>query len=172
VNVDYINPFISSAVSVFSTVLSCDLKRTGLSIKQHLQPDYEVSGIIGLAGQASGTVVLSLSREVALSATEAMLGERPPEMNADVVDAIGELTNMIAGASKAKLEQFDMRLSLPTVIIGQNHTIQFASTSPSPLSIVFDSRWGKLCLDVSLVEHRREADGQPHEKAAVSRCAV
>lgn len=150
--VEYINPFISSAVSVFATVLSCDLHRRGLQLKDRLLPEFEVSGIIGLAGRASGTVVLSLSREVALNAAGAMLGEPCLDINADVVDAIGELTNMIGGASKTKLEQFDMRLSLPTVIVGRHHTIQFGSAA-TPISVSFECPWGPLSLDISLVEH-------------------
>ena len=41
--------------------------------------------------------MVSVGRGTAISAAEAMLGARPEELNRDVVDAIGELTNMIAG---------------------------------------------------------------------------
>ena len=61
------------------------------------QPAHDVSGVIGLSGKASGTVVVSVDREVAMCVTEKMLGDRPDTLNADVMDAIGEITNMIAG---------------------------------------------------------------------------
>ncbi len=57
---------------------------------------------------------------------------------------------MIAGSSKAKLGQFDMQISLPTVIMGKHHSIQLGS-GIAPVSIKIDSPWGPLCLDVGLV---------------------
>ena len=114
--VEFLNPFVTAAVSVFRTMLMCELTRGELRIKDNFQPNHEISGVIGLSGGAVGTVVLSLSHNVALSATGAMLGERPESLNADVVDVIGEVTNMIGGSSKSQLEQFAMSLSLPNVI--------------------------------------------------------
>jgi len=82
---------------------------------------------------------------------EVMLGERPDTLDAEVVDAIGELTNMIAGSAKAQLEQFAMSLSLPNVILGKNHTVEFPR-GVTPIGIPFDSDWGSICLDVGLCE--------------------
>jgi chemotaxis protein CheX len=149
--VEFINPFVTAAVTVFRTMLMCELTRGQIQLKEHSQPDHEISGVIGLSGRAVGTVVLSISREVAISATEAMLGERPDGLNADVVDAIGEVTNMIGGSAKAELEQFAMTLSLPNVISGKNHTVAFPSGA-TPISIPFTCEWGSVCLDVGLCE--------------------
>ncbi len=151
VNVEYVNPFLTSTLTVFRTMLDCEIERGQLYLKGHHSPDHEISGIIGLSGKAVGTVVLSLSREVALGATEAMLGEHHTEINADVVDVVGELTNMIAGSAKAKLEQFAMSISLPNVVIGKNHSVAFP-TGVTPFGIPFTTKWGEVCIDVGLCE--------------------
>lgn len=150
--VEYINPFVTSVTSVFATMLDCQISRGRVFVKEGSQPHHEVSGIIGLSGKAKGTVVLSLEPDVALAATEAMLLERPPEINSDVVDAVGELTNVVAGGAKAKLEHFALSVSLPSVIIGREHTLEFPS-NVTPISIPFDCPWGGVILDVGLVEH-------------------
>jgi len=150
-NVEYINPFLTSTISVFDTMLNCKLERGAPYLKSGVQPQHEVSGVIGLSGKAQGTVVLELSREAALSATEAMLQERPAEINGDVTDAIGELVNMIAGSAKAKLEHLSMSVSLPTVITGKNHCVEFP-TKVTPICIPFTSPWGDICLEVGLCE--------------------
>ena len=62
-------------------------------------------------------------------------------MNSDVVDAIGELTNMIAGSAKAQLEPFQMSIGLPTVIVGSDNPISFPSKSPT-INIPFESPIG------------------------------
>jgi len=43
---------------------------------------------------------------------------RPDDLDRDVLDAIGELTNMIAGSEKTKLEQCQMTIGLPMVVCG------------------------------------------------------
>ena len=148
---EYINPFLVSTISTFKTMLGCVLTRGTPFVKNGLQPEHEVSGVIGLSGRAQGTVVVGLGREAALRATEAMLQERPPEINGDVVDAIGELANIIAGGAKAKLEHLDLSVSLPSVITGKGHCIQFP-TKVTPICIPFESDWGLITVEVGLSE--------------------
>ncbi len=149
--VEYINPFLTSTISTFKTMLGCVLTRGTLYVKNGSQPEHEVSGVIGLSGKAQGTVVVGLGRAAALRVTEAMLQERPPEINGDVVDAIGELANIIAGGAKSQLEHLDLSVSLPSVITGRGHCIQFP-TKVTPICIPFDSEWGQIAVEVGLSE--------------------
>jgi chemotaxis protein CheX len=151
VKAEFINPFVCAAVDVFSTMLDCELVRGQLSLNANFQPKHEVTGVIGLSGKASGTVVVSLDREVAISATERMLGQRPETIDNDVIDAVGEMTNMIAGKAKAGLEQFEMKLALPTVITGKNHVIRFGSTAQT-ICIPYTCPWGQISVEVGLAE--------------------
>ncbi|MBN2476816.1 MAG: chemotaxis protein CheX [Pirellulales bacterium] len=149
--VEYINPFITSVISVFDTMLSTELVRGQPFSKGSHTPEHDISGMIGLSGKAKGTVVLSLSRATALSATEVLLGQRPLAIDEDVVDAVGELANMIAGGAKAQLEQLALRVSLPTVITGKNLSVDFPS-SVSPVCIPFDCPLGDVTVEVGLVD--------------------
>ena len=148
---EYINPFITSSVDVFSTMFKVELTRGEPSIRQNFQPAHEISGVIGLTGKASGTVVVSVDSNVAISVTEAMLGQRPDTINADVVDAVGEVTNMIAGRAKAGLEHLSMSLALPTVITGRNHVINFGSAAQT-ICVPYSCPWGHLTVEVGLVD--------------------
>ncbi len=148
---EYINPFVKSLVNTFDTMVSCEVRRTGLSLKDHTVPRHEISGVIGLSGNAIGTVVLSLSQQVAVQAASTMLMAEYTELNDDVIDAVGELTNMVAGAAKAELEQYDLSISLPNVITGKGHEIRFPS-NVSPICVLFESPWGGLSLEVGLAE--------------------
>ena len=161
---EYINPFVSAAAEVFSTMLQCELTRGKLTIGNGAQPTMDISGVIGLSGRATGTVVLSLDRAVALSATEILLSQKCTTIDGDVIDAVGELTNMLAGRAKAGLEHLAMSLALPTVITGKNHVISFGSATQT-LAIPFTCEWGGLVLEVGLVE---EAEVKPAEMAAAA----
>jgi chemotaxis protein CheX len=153
--VEYINPFLLSAISAFETMLGCKLSRGTPYVKNGPQPEHEVSGVIGLSGKARGTVVLSLSREAALNATAILLQEPVKEINGDVTDAVGELTNIIAGGAKARLEHLSMSVSLPTVITGKWHCVEFPK-KVTPICIPFESQWGRITVEVGLIEECKD----------------
>lgn len=147
--VEHINPFITSLKNVLHTMLTCEARRGAISLKPDNRAAHSVSGVIGLSGKAVGTVVLSLSESFALKAAGTMLMVEATELNDDVLDAVGELTNMVAGRAKAELEEYDLRVSLPNVVTGSGHEVHFPS-NVTPLSIAFDTDWGPLTLEVGL----------------------
>jgi chemotaxis protein CheX len=149
-NVEFVNPFVESTYAVFRTMLGMQLKRGSLYLKQGFQPSHEISGIIGLSGRAQGVVLLGMGREVATEVTNFLTEQRPLDIDSDVIDAIGELANMIAGGAKTALADLQMSISLPSVIAGRNHTVSFPTGAP-PIGIPFESPFGPLALEVSLV---------------------
>ncbi|MGC3967021.1 MAG: chemotaxis protein CheX [Pirellulales bacterium] len=147
--VEYINPFITAASQAFQTMLGHEIHRGVPVLKADSHLQHEISGVIGLSGSAVGTVVLSFSENVALQAAGTMLMMEMTEINADVIDAVGELTNMVAGAAKAQLEHLKLSISLPNVITGKGHEVRFPS-NVTPIVIPFESDWGPLTLEVGL----------------------
>ena len=147
--VEYINPFIKSVANTFNTMLSCEVKRGEICLKSAKNPTYTVSGVIGLSGRAVGTVVLSLPKEIALKAASIMLMMEATEIDDDVLDAVGELTNIIAGGAKAELAEYELAVSLPNVITGREHEIHFPS-NVHPICIPFKTDWGEMTLEVGL----------------------
>jgi len=146
---EYINPFLKSLKRTFDTMLNCKVKRETLRLKEGNTASFPISGIVGLSGNAVGTVVLSLSNQVAMKAAETMLMTEVKEVDDSVIDAVGELANMIAGAAKAELEKYNMKISLPSVITGENHQIRFPS-NVSPVSVPFTTDFGPIVLEVGL----------------------
>jgi chemotaxis protein CheX len=147
---DYINPFLIATCSVFENMLGVAITREKPFLRKAFDPQYEVTGVIGLTGKATGTVSFSLPGEVATAIAERLLGERPAGINAQVTDAVGELTNMIAGAAKAQLAELELSLGLPTVVIGRDCCIAFPSRAV-PIAIPFTSPLGPLLVEVGIV---------------------
>ncbi|MCL2744166.1 MAG: chemotaxis protein CheX [Planctomycetaceae bacterium] len=146
--IDYINPVITGLEDAFSTMLNCKIERTGLGLMENNQALHPVSGIIGMSSSAGmGTVVLSMSEAVAIHAASAMLMTELSEVNDDVMDAVGELTNMVGGGAKSKLAQYQMTMSLPNVLCGENCRLHFPLKS-QPISIPFKCEWGPLALQI------------------------
>jgi chemotaxis protein CheX len=147
---DYINPFLIATASVFENMLAVKIDRQKPFLRTAFDPQYEVTGVIGLTGKATGTVAVSLSSRTALEITGRLLGEMPAAVNAQVSDAIGEVTNMIAGAAKSRLAELELNLGLPTVIIGRECCIAFPSRAV-PISIPFTSELGPIVVEVGIV---------------------
>jgi chemotaxis protein CheX len=147
---DYINPVISATRSVFEMMLGCTPNRKGLRLKAPGEPSQEVSAVIGISGRAKGTIVVGLSREAACEVLNRMIGTPATEVNAEVCDAVGELTNMIAGAAKAQLAAFELSISLPNVVSG-NHYTMHSPADVQPMIIDFDSEIGPLTIEVAFV---------------------
>jgi chemotaxis protein CheX len=149
--VKYINPFLNASVNLFRDYLG--FKLTGgtphvLSDPQNLS---EVSGIIGLAGETVGAVVLSFSRETAIAMVSKMEGRTYNALGTEVIDGVGELINIIAGNAKKDLLEFRVEISLPGVITGTTYRIHWPEGIPV-VSIPFESEAGPFSVNVSLRE--------------------
>ncbi len=153
IRVEFINPFITAVNKTFETMLGFSLRRSAPVLKQNPHALFPVTGIIGLSGSIAGTVILTLSESVAVKAASVMLMEELTAINADVLDAVGELTNMIAGNAKAQLEEYKLSLSLPNVISGEGTEVRFPETS-QPITIPFESDFGSLAIEIGFSERR------------------
>jgi chemotaxis protein CheX len=145
----YINPFLRSLVNTFQTMLGCEARRGSIGLVEQGARHYPISGVIGLSGNAVGVVVINISEEVALRADSTLLMTEFTEVTDDVVDAVGELANVVAGQAKAELEEFNLSVSLPSVIMGVNHEIRFTSGADA-ISVPYDTDFGPLRLEVGL----------------------
>ena len=154
-NVEHINPFVVSTQNVFATMLDCEISRDRPFLKKQAEPYHDVNSVIELSGKAIGTVVLSLQRCVALKAASVMLKRQITEVDAEVVDAVGELVNIIAGGAKAKLERFALSVSLPRVSVGKQPLECFPPES-KPICIPFECPWGGVMIEVGLVQRMTE----------------
>ena len=117
-----IMPFAAATINVFTKMMKIKPVVAAPRLKTDSGATYDVSGIIGFSGDIVGSVVVSFQMQTAKKLVEALTGAEIDPTSPDFVDAIGELTNMIAGNAKKDLEVV-ANISIPTIIIGHNHTI-------------------------------------------------
>ena len=148
-DVAYINPFIVSTIETFKKMLNCDAKPGKIVLKNDDVHTYDVSGVIGLSGEAQGSICLSFPKIIALKVVSLLMGMEMKIVGAEVADAIGEVANIIAGNAKQHLTQYNLSISLPKVIMGKDHKL--ASQRGIPTIVVpFESSVGKFAMEVSL----------------------
>ncbi len=89
----------------------------------------KITGMIGVHGKVSGFVTLNMTDRIAIRAVNSLLQENYTELNAQVVDATGEITNMVVGGIKSALAPTKwafLQMTVPSVIVGQGYSIAYA----------------------------------------------
>ncbi len=82
-----------------------------------------VTGCVHISGGWAGSVLFSCSQETAERVAGALFGMEQPEVSdSEIVDAIGELTNVVGGTIKSILPG-PSKLSLPSVISGTGYSM-------------------------------------------------
>jgi len=120
----------STTQEVFSTMLM--MEATPLAARAEdggPGPTDGVVGIIGIAGAWVGTGIVICKASLACRASSAMMMAEYDTVNEDVLDAMGEITNMIIGNIKTNLEERYgvMGISVPTVVYGRNFATRTVS---------------------------------------------
>ena len=109
----------------------------------------DVTGVLGLTGVANGTIAVTFEEKCILTVVSNMFGETMNEINSEISDAVGELTNMISGQARRELEDIGRRFkaAIPSVVTGKNHTIIHYSDGPK-IAIPFTTDCGDFTIEV------------------------
>jgi len=132
-NADFVNPFLKATLNVLEMMAFVKPVAGKPYLKKDNVASGDISGIIGLTGATKGVVIISLSKEAALKIVGGMLGETLTEINDDIKDAVGEITNMISGDARRSLSEkgHNFEAGLPSVISGKNHEIESITSGPT-----------------------------------------
>ncbi len=148
-DVTYINPFIRATVETFKTMLNLDLATGTPMLKKDARHSYDISGVIGLSGEAQGIISISFPKVMALKIVSTLLGEEIKIVGSELTDGIGELANIIAGNTKQYLTQFKLSISLPNVVVGSGHRIEVQTGVPT-IIVPLKSSLGEFAMEVAL----------------------
>jgi len=93
----------------------------------------DISVVIGLASEKlEGVFIVSYDKRIIFEFMKNMLGEEVKEINKDIIDASGEITNQICGVFRREFEKTGITLqgSTPSIVTGENHKIEIPSKIP------------------------------------------
>jgi len=152
---NYVEAFVEVTVNTFQEFIGVEV-----SPKQphFLDPekgfDWDISAVIGLSGAVRGAVIVSMKYELALKLTDMLTGSKHAEVDSDVIDAVGEINNIIAGNIKPKVPNGEkIVISIPTIIKGKEHSIAWPSKQTRILCIphkIFDADIFHLMVAIEL----------------------
>ncbi|WP_462324915.1 chemotaxis protein CheX [Desulfoplanes sp.] len=147
-----ITTFSGAVVSVMGTMAQVQATPGKPFTKKAGPATGDISGIIGMSnsnGLGKGSMSLTFTSSSALGIVGKMVGENVTELNQDVVDAVGEITNMVCGQGRKGMADHGVVYSgaIPSVVTGPGHTIKHVSTA-SVLAIPFGTEFGPITIEI------------------------
>ena len=151
---EIIRPFLETTLNVLKTMAFIDVKPQKPFVKSGPEPTGDVTGVIGLASPtSSGSMALVFPKATILQIVNSMLGEEFTEVGPDVLDCVGELTNMISGGARAGLAKLNMKFEMatPTMIQGDHHQVEHRTNGPV-IVIPFEIESGTFYIEATFEE--------------------
>ncbi len=148
-NVELINPFLKATTNVIKTMAFTEVVPGKPYLKKDGPAGGDISGIIGITGETDGSMSISFSEGCICQIVSNMFGESVTQINKEVEDAVGEITNMISGDARRELAEKGhvLKGAIPSVISGKNHTIKHMSNGPA-IAIPFSTAGGHFIVEV------------------------
>lgn len=152
-NVAFINPFIESTLRSLEMMAGIQAEKAELALKEDLITTYDISAIIALTGETSGSIIITMPTKLACKVASNMLMEEITHMDKNVEDAIGEIGNIVVGDARRALVQegHHLSISIPTVVLGPGHKISRSGDIPC-IAIPFRTDYGNFEVNVGLLE--------------------
>ena len=150
-NVKLIDPFINATLNVLETMAFIKPEAGKPYLKKDDIAQGDVSGVIEFPGESNGTVSVTFNELCILKIVSNMFGEEMKEINNEITDALGELTNMISGQARKELEEKGEKFgaAIPLVITGKNHKLM-PMTKGHRIAIPFKTDSGSFTIEVAL----------------------
>lgn len=151
VDVDFFNGCIDATYETFDTMLSVQMVRyKDPADVPVIEDTFNVFAIIGLTGKVTSRLVLSCTASVALRLSEKFLMEELDSLNEDVLDSMKELINIIAGAAAGNMQQYQLQLSLPVILLGNEADIHSAKGGSTVSVPFFVPECGPIHLEITV----------------------
>lgn len=128
-----LEPFQAAVGDVFRFMFGLEATpQPGHELTRGGDHEWELSGFLGLAGQAHGVMALRFPRSLAdaLLALSGVESSGEQERLATVAGLVGELTNIVAGGAVCSFPSVDIEISPPIVVKGANHQITWPGVAP------------------------------------------
>lgn len=115
-----------------------------------LEDNLEITSMVGLAGELCGVLSVRCSAKSAAQIACRMLGIDNHKAGPEVWDALGEISNMVAGNFKNKISGLGdgCMLSVPTVITGGDYNLRSLVNEEIRIVLLFEGQPLVVSLEI------------------------
>lgn len=145
-----VNPFIEATLNTLETSASTKAQKLKPYVKKNTLATGPITGVIAVSGDLNATFSISFSKKGILSIVSKLFGETMSELNDEIKDAVGEISNMISGQATNTLVQGGgkYKVALKTVILEERHRIPHIGKHGA-VAMPFKTEDGEFTLEIS-----------------------
>ncbi len=152
--VEYVNPFIISAVDIFEKVARIELKKSEVKLTKGTKPTNEICIIFNVVGFLKGQVVYSFKHHTAERVVSCMMPDSNSEKQLEYFEsALGSLANMITGRATILLAGKEHIIQITPPVIDVNNKKKTEYMNFPTICANFSSRFGTLEINVALMKN-------------------
>ena len=150
--IEYINPFVDSAITILQATVTNDVKRGELTLRKNLTPMLGLAILVGLTGQVTGRVILDLSSELGLKIASIMNDEELTDFDELTSATLTELANMIVGSAVTKLHEMGYKFDLTPPALFKGDNLILSDNKIESLIVPLELLESKIEINVALKE--------------------
>ena len=156
---EYLEPFIKNTCHILKTMAGIDVTFRKVYFSNTIRIFGDVSGIMGLTGNAEGTLVVTFYWDLAKMIIAKMMQTEEGSIDAELIhDGVSEIINMISGSTKKEFvgKPYHFEISLPSVVVGPGHQIGYLQNT-SVAVLIFQVGGQSFALHVCIKPNTAKA---------------
>jgi chemotaxis protein CheX len=143
--VQIVNRYVQSALNVISKETQLPVQRGGLLLEGNPYTTEDVTAVIGVSGQLSGSIYLSMAETVALKLISAIIGQETAELDELGQSGIAEMASIDLAD-----EGIETVINPPLVLVGRG--ARLSTVEIQRLVVPLTTAYGEVKLHVALRE--------------------
>lgn len=154
IDMAFISPFLSATKKVLTTMAQVEVSPLKPQKSRDALPQGDVAGFMPMSTpDINGQLIISFQKAAILKIVSNMLMEEFTELNDEVVDCVGEITNMVTGAAKALVEtEHNFNMATPTAALKSDYHKTILA-APIQIVIPYKVCAGLFCIELGFVKN-------------------
>ena len=146
-----VNPFVEGTLHILDTTAFVKVKPDVPFLKTDSKMLGDITGLMEISGDLTGSAAITFSEKSILGIVSAMFGEDMTKIDDEITDAVGEISNMVAGHVTTKIAEMDkkVKVKFKEVKIGSDTMIEHVEGSEYTLALPFKTTKGKIVIEVA-----------------------
>jgi chemotaxis protein CheX len=150
---DFVNAFVQAVINTHKITANVDIIVGKPKVLPKAEKHGQISGFVGIVS-ADSKWILSLSYDTAaaIKIYDSLFGEKKTDLDNDISDLIGEITNQVYGGAKLMLNQrgFSFEMALPTVVAGDFRTHHHGAGATLSIPFSLKDSDSSIQVDITL----------------------
>lgn len=145
-----VNPFIEGTLHILDTTAFVKVEPRAPYLKKDRKSLGDITGLLEITGDLTGSAAITFSKRSILGVVSAMFGEEMTEINEEINDAVGEISNMVAGHVTTKIAETgkQVKVKFKELRHGRDAIVDHVDGAKHVLVLPFNTTKGKLIVEV------------------------